>query len=116
MTKIISAELLRTQLNNLLDELNQGETHFIIERNQEVAGVLLSIEKFQEIMQMLEMLNSLDYIPAEDFEPENGLNTPYLSPLPTLNDATPAATEPEPKARTTRLSEAAAKLGIHIVK
>jgi len=82
MGKVISATTLRTQLSTLLDELKDGQTHFIVERNNEAAAVLLSITKFQEIMQTLELLNTLEYIgPDEISEVEDGLRD-FPEPLP----------------------------------
>src|SRR5437764_8935141 len=62
MGKKISAKELKTQLGSFLDQLEQGQSHFVIERNDQEVAVLLSMEKFRDIMQMLELLNTLDFI------------------------------------------------------
>jgi len=70
MSKTISATILRSQLSTLLDQLQDGETHFIIERNNQPEAVLLNMRKFQEIMQMLELLNRLELIGGQPLELE----------------------------------------------
>lgn len=130
MSKTISATALRSQLSSLLDQLKSGETHFIIERNNEAEAVLLNINKFHEIMQMLEVINRLEFIGAESGESheENNLLDP--------DEADLAATDPffgyDPSqedyeqldratrsSRTTRsesIEMAAARLGIRVIK
>ena len=102
MGKKISATKLRTQLGDLLDQLDDGETHFVVERNNREVAVLLSMEKFRDIMQMLELFNSLDYIdevPAE---------FPVVDVLRPEKPAVPTGRE--------NLAAIAEKLGIKIIK
>src|SRR5947209_6503007 len=116
MGKVISATTLRTQLANLLDELKNGQTHFIVERNNEQVAVLLSMEKFQDIMQTLELLNALEYINTdgmeEEFPPDDLRDFP--EPLPR-----PEGNPPPPRSSTRSSSESiesvAAKLGIRLI-
>jgi PHD/YefM family antitoxin component YafN of YafNO toxin-antitoxin module len=114
MTKIISAEILGESLNRLLDALKQGETHFLIERGEETVGVLLSVEKFNEIMQMLETLNSLEYFPTDEFE-SYAPDMPPLSGFHLVEDDKSAGGE-KGKRSSEEIREDAARLGIHIIK
>lgn len=117
MGKTISATTLRSQLSSLLDRLKAGETHFVIERNNQAEAVLLNIEKFREIMQMLEVLNHLEYISVEQ---------PGLEGLPTdLEDVFPEDEQAEDtehigkaarSARSESIEAAAARLGIRLIK
>jgi PHD/YefM family antitoxin component YafN of YafNO toxin-antitoxin module len=111
MTKIIAAEILGENFNRLLDALKKGETHFLIERDDETVGVLLSVEKFNEIMQMLETLNSLDYIATEDFE----MHAPEMRHLEVVEDYKGQNGEKN-KRTSEEIREDAARLGIHIIK
>ena len=114
MTKIISADNLGEDFNEMLDELKEGETHFLIMRDAETAGVLLSVEKFNEIMQMLEALNSLEYLPADDFD-FYGADISGITPIGINGDDKTPANE-KGKRSGEELREQAAKLGIHIIK
>lgn len=135
MGKKISVTELRNQLGTLLDLLDQGESHFVIERNNREAAVLLSMDKFRDIMQMLELLNTLDFIDTgaaelgQELTESTSLDFPDLQ---LLRPITPLEPEPEPqpepekpKGRATTRSrerngssveDLAAKLGIRIIK
>jgi PHD/YefM family antitoxin component YafN of YafNO toxin-antitoxin module len=120
MGRVISATTLRNQLASLLDELKCGEqTHFIIERNNEAAGVLLSMEKFQDIMQTLELLNNLEFIATDgleaELEEEDELEHEFPEPLPSSEKP---ARPPRTKHRAKResIESVAAKLGIRVIK
>ena len=65
MGKTISATILRQNLAQLLDELEAGQSHFVVERNNAPAAVLMSVEKFAEIRRMLEMIAVQEYIRLE---------------------------------------------------
>jgi len=121
MSKTISATILRSQLSTLLDQLQDGETHFIIERNNQPEAVLLNMRKFQEIMQMLELLNRLELIGGEPLELEPSLPDFQAE----FDDA--SLTEPEAyvsratqhtgrTARSEAIETAAARLGIRLIK
>jgi prevent-host-death family protein len=122
MGKKISAKELRTQLSSVLDQLDQGQSHFVIERNNREIAVLLSMEKFLEIMQMLELLNTLDFIDPNGLE----LGEPIPADFPDLvllrpaNEALPEPQTPEaPRPRNrdgASIEDMAAKLGIRIIK
>jgi len=135
MDRVITASRLRTELSQLLDQLDNGTSHFVIERNDQATAVLLSIEKFRDIMQMLEMLNALEFIGPNDpaLEDENDLfqllttsdqgsttaqpeegreDVPSLVPLP----ANPDKERQVKTARTESVEEAAAKRGIRLIK
>jgi PHD/YefM family antitoxin component YafN of YafNO toxin-antitoxin module len=138
MDRVITASRLRTELSQLLDQLDNGTSHFIIERNNQASAVLLSIEKFRDIMQMLEMLNALEFIGPNDpsLEDESDLfqflttsddglplatnsqtnegrdDSPSLVPLP----ANPEKERQVKTARTESVEEAAAKRGIRLIK
>jgi prevent-host-death family protein len=117
MGKIISATTLRNQLSNLLDELHDGETHFIIERNNEKVAVLLSMEKFKDIMQTLELLNTLEYIGTagleEDTLPDDIPDCPEPLPRP---EGVPLPPRHSHRAANETLESVAAKLGIRVIK
>ena len=133
MGKKISVTELRNQLGTLLDLLDQGESHFVIERNNREAAVLLSMDKFRDIMQMLELLNTLDFIDtgAAELGQELTENTSLDFPeLQLLRPVTPLEPEPEPEPEKTKgrpasrsrerngtsVEDLAAKLGIRIIK
>ena len=124
MGKKISVSELRGQLTTLLDQLDQGQSHFIVERNSREVAVLLSMEKFQEIMQMLELLNTLEFIDTgliglDDGAPEQDF--PDLMLLPPVENSNPNAEKPPaPKPRSRKSSasieDMANKLGIRVIK
>lgn len=117
MGKTISATTLRSQLSSLLDRLQAGETHFIIERNNQAEAVLLNIEKFREIMQMLEMLNHLEYISVDQQGMEN--LPPDLEEAFSEDEQTEAEDRISRAARSARsesIEAAAARLGIRLIK
>lgn len=118
MGKVISATTLRTQLSGLLDALKNGQTHFIIERNNEEVAVLLSMEKFQDIMQTLELLNNLEYINTEGLEAalqaEETLPE-FVEPI-SHSEPAPAATRSSARSNGESVESAAARLGIRIIK
>ncbi len=125
MSKIISALQAQAELAQLLDQLEKGTSHFIIERNNQPSAVLLNIEKFQEIMQMLDMLNALEFIGQT--EPEAEIETGDLPPTdkPVRPEDGPPLTSLPGKqgkeraskpARTGSIEEIAAKLGIRLIK
>ncbi len=128
MGKKISATELRTQLGTLLDQLDNGESHFVIERNNQEAAVLLSMEKFREIMQMLELLNTLDFIDTGagelglELAEATSSDYPELSLLrPQPEEVDPDSASPAPTPRTrgrngTSVEDMAAKLGIRVIK
>ncbi len=110
MGKVISATALRSHLSTLLDELQAGESHFIIERNNEEVAVLLNMTKFQEIMQTLELLNNLELIDVEEVT-----NSPAEFPEPLPVNTSPTRTHTHRLAKESPES-AAARLGIRVVK
>jgi prevent-host-death family protein len=132
MGKKLTVSELRSQLGTVLDQLDKGQTHFVIERNNQEVAVLLSMEKFRDIMQMLEMLNTLDFIEtgAAELEQElSGANLPEFPDLTILrsggeasqNSETPPNSTPSPQPRTngrdsSSIEDVAAKLGIRIIK
>ncbi|HEX2915252.1 MAG TPA: type II toxin-antitoxin system Phd/YefM family antitoxin [Chloroflexia bacterium] len=135
MGKKISVSELRAQLGGVLDQLDNGQSHFIIERNNQEVAVLLSMDKFKDIMQMLELLNTLEIIEtgAELPDPDdNPVDFPDISLLPPYEPAankTGAPKEskdskdnietPAPRSRNrngSSIEDMAAKLGIRIIK
>jgi prevent-host-death family protein len=142
MGKTITTSQLRTELTQLLNRLEQGESHFIITRKDRQAAVLLSIEKFRDIMQTLETLRTLEFIGEEQLnsgDPDEYMDLPLLQDLDydeSLNsDLRPedleTDLEPPPlvslpgngegekrqkSPRTGTLEEAAARLGIRLIK
>ena len=122
MSKKISVSELRSGLTSLLDQLDQGQSHFVVERNNREVAVLLSMEKFQDIMQMLELLNTLDFIETgsgQDFL--EGLDTDFpdltLLPSPAESPTPPEAVTPPRRHRNSSSIEAMAnKLGIRVIK
>jgi prevent-host-death family protein len=130
MGKKISVTELRNQLGTLLDLLDQGESHFVIERNNREAAVLLSMDKFRDIMQMLELLNTLDFIDAglgelgQELSDGAAMEFPELQllrPLPELEEIPPdkdkARSNLRPRERNgASVEDLAAKLGIRIIK
>jgi prevent-host-death family protein len=123
MNKKITTSELRNRLGNLLDQLEDGHSHFIVERNSREVAVLLSMEKFQEIMATLETLQNLELIeeqPARPREPQFpvlevlGRKLPEVAAknghVPAADNAKDAAASPSPA------KDAAARLGIGIVK
>ncbi len=124
MAKKISVTELRTQLAGLLDQLGEGQSHFVIERNNQEAAVLLSIEKFREIMQMLELFNTLEFIETgsnhETMELTNDF--PELQIIRPTHDSELAAGKDSAHPPTSRnhhgqaIEAAAAKLGIRLIK
>ncbi|MEI6046098.1 MAG: type II toxin-antitoxin system Phd/YefM family antitoxin [Chloroflexota bacterium] len=118
MGKVISATTLRTQLSSLLDELKCGQTHFIIERNNEAVGVLLSMEKFQDIMQTLELINNLEYLPTEGLEGEllpEELSQDFPEPMPQRHTKA-TSTRSTTRSNSESIESVAAKLGIRLIK
>ena len=84
MGKTITTSQLRTELTQLLNRLEQGESHFIITRKDRQAAVLLSIEKFRDIMQTLETLRTLEFIGEEQLnsgDPDEYMDLPLLQDL-----------------------------------
>jgi PHD/YefM family antitoxin component YafN of YafNO toxin-antitoxin module len=121
MGKTISATILRSQLSTLLDQLKAGETHFVIERNNQAEAVLLNITKFQEIMQMLEMLNRLEFIGTESYEADLRLPDFVKADYDFEYDDEPEfepeiAIRPSRTARSRAIESAAARLGIRVIK
>jgi prevent-host-death family protein len=133
MGKKLTVSELRSQLGTVLDQLDKGQTHFVIERNNQEVAVLLSMEKFRDIMQMLEMLNTLDFIETGAAELEQELSEANLPEFPDLtilrsggeasqnSESTPTAATPSPQPRTngrdsSSIEDVAAKLGIRIIK
>jgi prevent-host-death family protein len=133
MGKKLTVSELRSQLGTVLDQLDKGQTHFVIERNNQEVAVLLSMEKFRDIMQMLEMLNTLDFIDtgAAELEQElSGANLPEFPDLTILrsggeksqdSESPPTTATPSPQPRTngrdsSSIEDVAAKLGIRIIK
>lgn len=131
MGKKISDQQLRTQLGDYLDQLDQGQTHFVIERDDEEVAVLLSMEKFRDILQTLEMLNTLELIDPDPLKAD--LEFPDLHVLPPLfepDGLDPANEETAPEANdgsdnnrsrrrnngSSSIEDVAAKLGIRIIK
>ena len=138
MGKKITVSELRSQLGTVLDQLDSGQTHFVIERNNQDVAVLLSMEKFLEIMQMLELLNTLEFIETGAGELEQEFSDTVLPEFPDLtilrpterqaerlaedaakNAENPPAT-PQPRPASGRygssIEDVAAKLGIRIIK
>lgn len=119
MSKKVSVTELRNQLGNMLRQLEEGQSHFIIERNNQEVAVLLSMEKFRDIMQTLETLNSLDFIEAETLETLEQVNFPILAILSEqkADVSLPKAEEkPQPLPAPSSLEDVAARLGIRILK
>ncbi len=124
MLKKISVSELRSQLTTLLDQLEEGHSHFVIERNNQEVAVLLSMEKFQEIMQMVEMITTLDFIDAGSvgLTVENtGQEFPDLMLLPPVKDAEGVtaperASAPRPRRSASSIEDMANKLGIRVIK
>lgn len=132
MGKKISVTELRNQLGYLLDRLDQGESHFVVERNNREAAVLLSMEKFHDIMQMLELLNTLDFIDTgagelgQELSDSTSLSFPELQVLrPAFLEETeeaepqPDKTRPASRSRSrngSSVEDLAAKLGIRVIK
>lgn len=125
MHKKISVTELRNQLGNLLDLLGQGQSHFVIERNNQEVAVLLSMEKFQDIMQMLELLNTLDFIDAggvdlsQDFLEGHSPSFPDLTLLRPNREPQPRKTDEESRLRErggSSIEDVAARLGIRVIK
>jgi len=142
MGKEITTTQLRSGLSHLLDMLESGETHFIIKRNNQATAVLLSIDKFRDIMQTLETLRTLELIGQPELE--SGSLQDYLNSLlradnhlsdennlslqDDLSNETPESPslvslpgnpDKEKETRVSRegsVEEAAAKLGIRLIK
>lgn len=53
MTKFISAVEARTRFGQLLDEAQKGKHHLIIERKGRPLAAILSIEEFEDYLDML---------------------------------------------------------------
>ena len=133
MGKKITVSELRSQLGTVLDQLDSGQTHFVIERNNQEVAVLLSMEKFRDIMQMLELLNTLDFIDTGAGELEQDFSDSILPDFPDLtilrpsdeagtsgastngNGQTPPP-RPAPNRDGSSIEDVAAKLGIRIIK
>jgi prevent-host-death family protein len=121
MNKKISTSELRNRLGNLLDQLEDGHSHFIVERNSREVAVLLSMEKFQEIMATLETLQNLELIeeqPARPLEPHFPVREILGRKLPEVaarNGHVPTADNVKPDSGSPA-KDAAARLGIGIVK
>ena len=49
-TKLISAVEARTRLGHLLDEVQKGKHHFIVERRGKPLAAILSIEEFEDYL------------------------------------------------------------------
>ncbi len=126
MGKKVSVKELQNQLETLLDQLEQGESHFVVERDNQEAAVLLSMEKFRDIMQMLELLNTLDFIDggvadlgqafgdtATTEFPELHLLKPSSPEAVTEKDSAPSRSR---KREGSSVEDIAAKLGIRIIK
>ncbi|MEI7555232.1 type II toxin-antitoxin system Phd/YefM family antitoxin [Candidatus Chlorohelix sp.] len=142
MGKEITTTQLRAELSHLLDMLDSGETHFIIKRNNQASAVLLSMDKFRDIMQTLETLRTLEFIGQPELEAgslqdylnsllraDNHLSDENNLPLQDeFSDETPESPslvslpgnpdkEKETKvSREGSVEEAAAKLGIRLIK
>ncbi|MDB5082799.1 MAG: Antitoxin [Chloroflexi bacterium] len=134
MGKKLTVSELRAQLGTVLDQLDSGQTHFVIERNNQEVAVLLSMEKFRDIMQMLEMLNTLDFIETGAGGLEQNFSDTGLSDFPDLTilrptdeaaknsnaENQPITQTPQPRTATGRdgssIEDVAAKLGIRIIK
>ena len=127
MGKNISATALRSQLSTLLDQLKAGETHFVIERNNQPEAVLLNIHKFQEIMQMLEVINRLEFISPESLEVETVLSDLDKADFsaefddifinePDMYANVNAAHANGRTASSQAIEDAAARLGIRLIK
>ena len=132
MGKKLTVSELRSQLGTVLDQLDSGQTHFVIERNNQEVAVLLSMEKFRDIMQMLELLNTLDFIETGAGELEQEFSDTILTDFPDLtilrpsdeaahtSDTSPNGQTPPPRATPNRdgssIEDVAAKLGIRIIK
>jgi prevent-host-death family protein len=131
MGKKITVSELRSQLGTVLDQLDSGQTHFVIERNNQEVAVLLSMEKFRDIMQMLELLNTLDFIETGAGDLEQEFSDTILPDFPDLtilrpteevetngaptNGQTPPP-RPNPGREGSSIEDVAAKLGIRIIK
>lgn len=123
MGKKVSVTELRNRLGSLLDQLAEGQSHFVVERGNQEVAVLLSIEKFRDIMQMLELLNTLDFIETGADELGRELSDGLQMEFPDLTLLRPAqeATRVESNSHSqergkTRLEDVAAKLGIRVIK
>lgn len=132
MGKKLTVSELRSQLGMVLDQLDSGQTHFVIERNNQEVAVLLSMEKFRDIMQMLELLNTLDFIETGAGELEQEFSDTILPDFPDLtilrpsdeaartSDTSPNGQTPPPRPAPNRdgssIEDVAAKLGIRIIK
>ena len=131
MGKKITVSELRSQLGTVLDQLDSGQTHFVIERNNQEVAVLLSMEKFRDIMQMLELLNTLHFIETGAGDHEQEFSDTILPDFPDLtilrptvevqpNGAPTDGQTPPPRPNTGRegssIEDVAAKLGIRIIK
>ncbi len=122
MEKKITASELRNQLGILLDRLEEGHSHFVVERNNREVAVLLSIEKFREIMQMLELLNTLDFIEpgSEEENQERASEFPDLQLLPPLKETPPGKRTGSPARSHGQeghsIEDVAARLGIRVIK
>lgn len=131
MGKKITVSELRSQLGTVLDQLDSGQTHYVIERNNQEVAVLLSMEKFRDIMQMLELLNTLDFIETGAGDLEQEFSDTILPDFPDLTILRPseevekngAATNgqtptprPAPNREGSSIEDVAAKLGIRIIK
>ncbi len=118
MGKVISTTSLRSHLSSLLDELESGETHFIVRRNNRSTAVLLNWEKFQEIMQMLELLNGMDFIESGNLMGSHPFDeTPHQFPetLPG-SETVPAPGQPNGRTSGESIETVAARLGIRLIK
>lgn len=134
MGKKLTVSELRSQLGTVLDQLDSGQTHFVIERNNQEVAVLLSMEKFRDIMQMLELLNTLDFIETGAGELEQEFSDTGLPEFPDLTILRPTErtideaakpsenppANPQPRPAPSRdgssIEDVAAKLGIRIIK
>lgn len=132
MGKKLTVSELRSQLGTVLDQLDSGQTHYVIERNNQEVAVLLSMEKFRDIMQMLELLNTLDFIETGAGELEQEFSDTLLSDFPdltilrpsdeaartsdTLPNGQPISPRPAPNRDGSSIEDVAAKLGIRIIK
>src|SRR4051794_7116859 len=90
MGKKLTVSELRCQLGTVLDQLDSGQSHFVIERNNQEVAVLLSMEKFRDIMQMLELLNTLDFIETGAGDLEQEFSDTVLPEFPDLTILRPA--------------------------
>lgn len=133
MGKKLTVSELRSQLGTVLDQLDSGQTHFVIERNNQEVAVLLSMEKFRDIMQMLELLNTLDFIETGAGDLEQDFADSILPDFPDLTILRPSAEalipgaepngngqnpppRPAPNRDGSSIEDVAAKLGIRIIK